>query len=278
MSKVSYLKFITFIKNKKIKYSRILFWSKIKYVLYEYNTSPYYMSRPVLGCYDWKATKSMCICYGSQVLSVRGYTNLDYVGDLDNIRFTSSYIFTLAGGVVSWRSQLQSCVTQSTTEAEYVEASEACKEGIWLGRWKSRNPLSCSTRRYDPLRLNQWDYSLSNRGCNPYGSMEAYLNEERKLCAHNPLDRFTHTHPFIHTHTTASFSKLGTQTSIHLSQSHTHAHTYQWKLWWEAPRLSLNPAIASYTHTSYGEARCTSKLTHAFTWGGLCSSRTHTRA
>ncbi|MCO5576788.1 hypothetical protein L7F22_030608 [Adiantum nelumboides] len=81
-----------------------------------------------------KATNNMCICYGSQELSVMGYTNSDYAGDLDNRMSTSGYVFTMAGGAVSWRSRLQTCVTQSTIEAEYVTASEACKEAIWLGR------------------------------------------------------------------------------------------------------------------------------------------------
>ncbi|MCO5552235.1 hypothetical protein L7F22_005747 [Adiantum nelumboides] len=81
-----------------------------------------------------KAIKNMYICYGSQELSVMGYTDSDYAGDLDNRRCTLGYVFTMAGGVVSWRSRLQTCVTQSTTEAEYVAASEACKEAIWLGR------------------------------------------------------------------------------------------------------------------------------------------------
>ena len=71
-----------------------------------------YMSNP--GKQHWeavkgimrylKATKSMCICYGSQVLSVKGYTDSDYAGDLDNRRSTSGYVFTLAGGAVSWQS------------------------------------------------------------------------------------------------------------------------------------------------------------------------------
>ena len=81
-----------------------------------------------------KATKSLRICYESQDLSVRGYTDSDYAGDLDKRRSTSGYVFMLAGGAVSWQSRLQDCVTQSTTEAEYVAASEACKEAIWLGR------------------------------------------------------------------------------------------------------------------------------------------------
>ncbi|MCO5555162.1 hypothetical protein L7F22_008705 [Adiantum nelumboides] len=63
-----------------------------------------------------------------------GYTDSDYANDLDNRRPTSGYVFTMAGGAVSWRSRLQTCVTKSTTKAEYVAPSKACKEAIWLGR------------------------------------------------------------------------------------------------------------------------------------------------
>ncbi|MCO5579070.1 hypothetical protein L7F22_032922 [Adiantum nelumboides] len=79
-------------------------------------------------------TKSMRICYGSQDLSVKGYTDLDYAGDLDKRRSTSGYVFTLAGGAISWQSRLQDCITQSITKAEYVAVNETCKEAIWLGR------------------------------------------------------------------------------------------------------------------------------------------------
>ena len=41
-------------------------------------------------------------------------------------------MFTLGGGAISWRSIKQSCIADSTMEAEYVAASEAAKEAVWL--------------------------------------------------------------------------------------------------------------------------------------------------
>ena len=77
-------------------------------------------------------TKELCICFGKKEAFVLGYTDADYAGDMDKRRSTSGYVFIFTGGAVSWRSRLQNCTSMSTTEAEYIAASEACKEAIWL--------------------------------------------------------------------------------------------------------------------------------------------------
>ncbi|MCO5595809.1 hypothetical protein L7F22_049859 [Adiantum nelumboides] len=55
-------------------------------------------------------------------------------GDMDTRKSTNGYVFAIAGGAVSWCSRLQKIVALSTTEVEYISATEASKEAIWLGR------------------------------------------------------------------------------------------------------------------------------------------------
>ena len=52
-------------------------------------------------------SKEMCICSGGEDASIVGYTDVDYVGDLDKKRSTLGYVFTFTRGIVSWRSRLQ---------------------------------------------------------------------------------------------------------------------------------------------------------------------------
>lgn len=60
-----------------------------------------------------------------------GYTDSDFGGCLDSKRSTSGYVFTLYG---SYQLEILSSnmVTTPTTEAEYVAATEAVKEALWL--------------------------------------------------------------------------------------------------------------------------------------------------
>jgi hypothetical protein len=53
-------------------------------------------------------------------------------GDKDNRRSTTGYVFTIGVTTVSWISKLKKVVALSTTEEEYVVATEASKEMIWL--------------------------------------------------------------------------------------------------------------------------------------------------
>jgi hypothetical protein len=65
-------------------------------------------------------------------LSIVGYVNADYAGDLDERRSTMHYVFTLARGPICWKSMIQSMVVMSMTKAEYMVAAEATKEALWL--------------------------------------------------------------------------------------------------------------------------------------------------
>ena len=77
------------------------------------------------------------LIYHSKDLIPIGYTNSDFQLDLDFKKSTSGCVFTLRGGAISWRSVKQSCIADSTMEAEYVVAYEAAKEAIWLKKFLS---------------------------------------------------------------------------------------------------------------------------------------------
>ena len=66
-----------------------------------------------------------------------GYIDSNFYLDLDFRKSTSSCVFTLWGGVISWRSIKQSSIVDFTMEAKYVAACEAAKEAIWLKKFLS---------------------------------------------------------------------------------------------------------------------------------------------
>ncbi|KAH9803716.1 hypothetical protein KPL71_001892 [Citrus sinensis] len=81
-----------------------------------------------------RGTSDVALCYGESEFTVRGYVDSDFARDLDKRKSTTGYVFTLAGATVSWVSKLQTVVALSTTEAEYMAATQACKEAIWIQR------------------------------------------------------------------------------------------------------------------------------------------------
>nr|GEV74637.1 hypothetical protein [Tanacetum cinerariifolium] len=57
--------------------------------------------------------------------------------DRDDIKPQTGYVFVLNGGAVDWKSSKQSTTTMSATEAEYIAASEAAMEVVWISKFIS---------------------------------------------------------------------------------------------------------------------------------------------
>ena len=65
-------------------------------------------------------------------MKLQEYVDVNFTGEIDHRRSTTSYVFTLGSIAINWFSQLQNIVAISTTKAEYVVVIEVGKELISL--------------------------------------------------------------------------------------------------------------------------------------------------
>nr|KYP76581.1 Retrovirus-related Pol polyprotein from transposon TNT 1-94 [Cajanus cajan] len=82
-----------------------------------------------------RRTQDQFLIYGGTELMLKGYTDASFASDKDDSKSISGYVFTLYGGAVSWKSSKQATVADSTTEAEYIAASDAAKEAVWMKKF-----------------------------------------------------------------------------------------------------------------------------------------------
>ena len=90
-----------------------------------------HLFRYLKGTLDYKLT------YGPSSSSTTSemfqtYSDADHGGDKDSGQSTGAYVVKLGTGAISWSSKLQTIVTLSTTEAEYIAAVAAGQEILWL--------------------------------------------------------------------------------------------------------------------------------------------------
>ncbi|CAA0830105.1 cysteine-rich RLK (RECEPTOR-like protein kinase) 8, partial [Striga hermonthica] len=102
----------------------------LNYTRYQSNPGLEHWSEHILKYL--RRTKEYMLIYQADELLPLGYTDSHFQADQDESKSTSGFVFTLGGGAIVWRSVKQKCVADSTMEAEYVAASEAAKEAVWL--------------------------------------------------------------------------------------------------------------------------------------------------
>lgn len=80
-----------------------------------------------------KCTKDYGLKYSANGSSIlEGFVDADWGGNVIDRRSYTGICFTLSGCVISWETKKQNTVALSSSEAEYMAITEACKEAIYL--------------------------------------------------------------------------------------------------------------------------------------------------
>jgi hypothetical protein len=108
---------------------------------------------------------------GPQVL-LSGYCDADWAGDLDERKSTTGYAFYIGDGLVSWNSKRQTTVALSTAEAEYMAATQATKEALWLKQLLNEIGLTQS----QPVLIRS-----DNQGCIALTKNPAYHSRTKHI-------------------------------------------------------------------------------------------------
>jgi hypothetical protein len=85
-------------------------------------------------------------------MQLTAYSDSDWAGDTPSGRSTTGIILKLAGAAINWFSQKQSCVAQSSTEAEYIAANEAARDVHWARVFLSE--IDCAQPKPTPLFID----------------------------------------------------------------------------------------------------------------------------
>ncbi|GJR21226.1 retrotransposon protein, putative, ty1-copia subclass [Tanacetum coccineum] len=83
-------------------------------------------------------TRDMFLVYGGKPdteLNVTGFCDASWQCDKDDTKSQTGYVFVVNGGAVDWKSKKQTTIAMSATQAEYMAASEAAMEAVWIRKF-----------------------------------------------------------------------------------------------------------------------------------------------
>ncbi|GJR89956.1 putative RNA-directed DNA polymerase [Tanacetum coccineum] len=83
-------------------------------------------------------TKDMFLVYGGNPdteLDVTGFCDASWQCDKDDTKSQTGYVFVVNGGAVDWKSKKQTTIAMHATQSEYMAASEAAMEAVWIRKF-----------------------------------------------------------------------------------------------------------------------------------------------
>ena len=82
-----------------------------------------------------KNTTDQWFIYEDTDLKLMGYTDFSFQSDHDDSKSISDYVFILNRGAICWKSSKQYIMVDFVCEVEYIAASDAAKEVVWLQKY-----------------------------------------------------------------------------------------------------------------------------------------------
>nr|KYP46750.1 Retrovirus-related Pol polyprotein from transposon TNT 1-94 [Cajanus cajan] len=79
-----------------------------------------------------KGTINYGIHYACYPIVIEGFSDANWISDSDETKSTSGYVFTLAGGAITWKFAKQTIISRSTMEAKIIALDTASSEAKFL--------------------------------------------------------------------------------------------------------------------------------------------------
>jgi hypothetical protein len=94
---------------------------------------PHYEALKCIPCYlNGTAHFGLMLGESDSKTNLVGWSDADWAQDVEMRCLIGMFVFDVAGGYILWSSKKQPTIALSTAEAEYMSASNATKEAIWL--------------------------------------------------------------------------------------------------------------------------------------------------
>ena len=121
-----------------------------------------------------------------------GYNDSDFAGDIDDRKSTSRHVFFMGSSIVNWGSLKQTIVVLSSCEAEYIAATTATCQGIWLNRLISElkgveeKPMKLLVDNQSAITLskNHFHHSRTKHIDTRYHFIRQCVDEKRTVVAY----------------------------------------------------------------------------------------------